>query len=89
VLGVRPEDVQLAEKGALRGVVLGTEYLGTTQIVTLTTAHGMLHARAPAELELRAGERLGVNFRPDKLALFDKASGRAIPTVLNAGVAHG
>jgi multiple sugar transport system ATP-binding protein len=89
VLGVRPEEVQLSDDGALRGVVFGTEYLGTTQIVTLTTAHGMLHARAPAELDLRVGERLGVNFRPDKLALFDKASGRAIPTALTEGAAHG
>ncbi len=89
VLGVRPEEVQLADDGPLRGVVFGTEYLGTTQIVTLTTAQGMLHARAPAELELRVGERLGLNFRPGKLSLFDKASGRAIATVLAEGAAHG
>ena len=89
VLGVRPEQVQFAEQGALRGVVFGTEYLGTTQIVTLTTAHGLLRARAPSELDLRVGERLAANFRPDKLSLFDKASGRAIATAPADGAAHG
>jgi multiple sugar transport system ATP-binding protein len=89
VLGVRPEQVQFADEGALRGVVFGVEYLGTTQIVTLTTSYGLLRARAPAELELRVGERLGLNFRPEKLSLFDKASGRAIATALTEGPAHG
>ena len=55
MLGVRPEQVQLSDEGALRGVVFGTEYLGTTQIVTLTTAQGMLHARAPADSSCGSG----------------------------------
>jgi multiple sugar transport system ATP-binding protein len=89
VLGVRPEQMQFSDSAALRGVVFGTEYLGTTQIVTLTTPHGMLHARVPAELDLRIGERLGVAFGPEKLSLFEKASGRAIATALTEAALHG
>src|ERR1700751_3815850 len=37
ILGVLPEQVQLTDAGPLRGVVFGVEYLGTTQIVTVTT----------------------------------------------------
>jgi multiple sugar transport system ATP-binding protein len=77
VLGVRPEQIRFADEG-LRGVVFGAEYLGTTQIVTLTTPHGALRARVPADVPVRVGESLGLNFRPDKLSLFDKQSGRAI-----------
>lgn len=89
VLGVRPEQVQLNGHGGLRGVILDVEYLGTTQIVTLTTPHGMLHARVAAELDLRVGERLGVSFKPEKLSLFEKTSGRAISTALTEGAVHG
>ena len=34
-LGVRPENVSFADASPLRGRVIGAEYLGTTQIVTV------------------------------------------------------
>ena len=88
ILGVRPEQVRFADQG-LRGVVFGVEYLGTTQIVTLTTDFGTLRARAPADLRVRAGETLGLAFRPQHISLFDKASGRAIATDASEAIAHG
>jgi len=39
-LGVRPENVSFADASRLRGSVIGAEYLGTTQIVTVITANG-------------------------------------------------
>jgi multiple sugar transport system ATP-binding protein len=89
VLGVRPEQVQLTDAGPLCGVVFGVEYLGTTQIVTVTTPHGTLRARVSADVNLRIGERLGLVFRPEKLSLFDKANGRAISTALTEAPSHG
>src|SRR5438034_3852865 len=78
ILGVRPEDVRFVEGGGLRGEVFGAEYLGTTQIITLTTLHGTLRARLPADVNLSRGERIGLGFRAEKLSLFDKATGRAV-----------
>src|SRR5690349_16241189 len=49
VLGVRPEHVRLDDAAALRGGVIGSEYLGTTRIVTLATAHGPVKARLPSQ----------------------------------------
>jgi multiple sugar transport system ATP-binding protein len=89
ILGIRPEDVRLRDGGAVRGEIFGTEYLGTTQIVTLTTGHGTLRARLPAETPVRRGERVGLEFRREKLSLFDKASGKAVHTALFEGVSHG
>jgi multiple sugar transport system ATP-binding protein len=89
VLGIRPEDVRLRDGGTLKGEIFGTEYLGTTQIVTLTTGHGTLRARLPAETSVRRGERVGLEFRPEKLSLFDKSSGRALRTALLEGAPHG
>ncbi len=89
VLGVRPEHVRFSDSGAVRGEVYGTEYLGTTQIVTLNTPSGSLKARVPSHLKINTGERLGLDFRADRLSLFDAGSGRAIRTALHDGAANG
>jgi multiple sugar transport system ATP-binding protein len=89
VLGVRPEHVRFNDRGIVRGEVYGSEYLGTTQIVTVTTRYGALKARSPASVSFRIGEHVGLDFRPDTLSIFDKTSGRAIRTALHEGGAHG
>ncbi|MBL9046152.1 MAG: ABC transporter ATP-binding protein [Tabrizicola sp.] len=89
VLGVRPEHVTLTDDGSYRGRVLATEYLGTTQIITVETAHGLLKARAPSAQAARVGETLGMTFVAPKLSLFDRGTGRAFRTEANAGVLHG
>src|SRR5882757_3862788 len=89
VLGVRPEHVRFADLGVVRGEVYGSEYLGTTQIVTVTTRYGALKARSPASVSFRIGDNVGLDFRPDTLSIFDKATGRAIRTVLHEGGGHG
>src|SRR5216110_1343116 len=89
VLGVRPEHVRFTDRGVVRGEVYGSEYLGTTQIVTVTTRYGALKARSPASVAFRNGENVGLDFRPDTLSIFDKTSGRAIRTALHEGGVHG
>jgi multiple sugar transport system ATP-binding protein len=88
-LGVRPEHIRFDDASRLRGTVFGAEYLGTTQIVTVNTAQGQVKARLPADRAVRTGETVGLSFRPERLSLFDKASGRAIRTALSEGAAHG
>jgi multiple sugar transport system ATP-binding protein len=83
ILGVRPEHVRLNDQARLRGEVFGTEYLGTTQIVTVATPHGPAKARLPANLKVSVGDRVGLELRPDRISLFDAASGRAIQTALH------
>ncbi len=88
VLGARPEHVRFSDASALRGEIYGAEYLGTTQIVTVVTAHGTVKARIPANASVKTGENVGLAFKPEKLSLFDKTSGRAIRTAMH-GDAHG
>jgi multiple sugar transport system ATP-binding protein len=83
ILGVRPEHVRLNDDSRLRGEVFGTEYLGTTQIVTVTTAHGVVRARLAANLKVSIGDRVGLDFRPDRISVFDAGSGHAIRTALH------
>jgi multiple sugar transport system ATP-binding protein len=86
VLGVRPEHVLIDEAGPVRGEVYGSEYLGTTQIVTIRTAQGQVRARLSSDLGVKAGDQLGLSFRPEKLSIFAAATGRAITTALHDGV---
>jgi len=89
VLGIRPEHVTFADAARLRGQVYSTEYLGTTQIVTVKCAGAMLKARLPAEADIRTGEIVGLDFKSKKLSVFEAASGRAIRTELHAEAGHG
>ena len=89
VLGVRPEHVQLSDAARYRGQVEAVEYLGTTQIITLATAHGRLKARVPAGQVAHVGEGIGLDFTASTLAIFDDTTGRALRTAANAGVHHG
>jgi multiple sugar transport system ATP-binding protein len=88
-LGVRPENVSFADASPLRGRVIGAEYLGTTQIVTVVTANGQIKARLPSGQVVQVGESVGLALRPDRLSLFDAMSGLALPSALHAGGCHG
>ncbi len=89
VLGVRPEHVQLGDSGAYRGKIEASEYLGTTQIITLSSPNGTLKARAPSGQVVKIGETVGLSFDAATLSVFDETSGRALRTAANAGVLHG
>ncbi len=86
VLGVRPEHVALNTSSAYRGTVTATEYLGTTQIVTLDTPNGMLKVRAPATQVAVVNEKLGIDFNSSTITLFDKSTGAALLSEANKGV---
>ena len=89
-LGVRPEHITFSDAAFFRGEVLATEYLGTTQIVTLATQNGNVKARTDSAKSIRVGEKIGLNFDPRTLTVFDVESGRALLSdsnqkVLNRG----
>ena len=90
VFGVRPEHIRLSDSAGYRAEVIATEYLGTTQIVTLKTHNGEVKARVSSEQPARVGETVGLEFNGATVSLFDNQTGRAIRSELNAGVlAHG
>lgn len=90
VFGVRPEHITLSDSGAYRGEVLATEYLGTTQIITLATPNGEVKARIDSDQIAKVGETVGLNFKARTVTLFDAISGHALRSELNDKVlAHG
>jgi multiple sugar transport system ATP-binding protein len=98
--GVRPEQVRLSDDSALRGEVLGTEYLGTSQVVTIATTLGStLRAKVSPDSKAARGDHVGLAFDAAAVSLFDQTSGRALRTARDdapsyrrrrhAGVVHG
>jgi multiple sugar transport system ATP-binding protein len=81
LFGVRPEHVRLSPMSKLRAEVLGTEYLGTSQIVTCATAQGTtLRAKLGVDVPAQRGDEVGLAFDTAQVSLFDQASGRALRT---------
>jgi multiple sugar transport system ATP-binding protein len=90
LLGVRPEHVAFSDSSTLRAEVLGSEYLGTAQIVTCTTAGGaMVRAKLPPQQAVQRGQHVGLALTSDAVSLFDKASGRALRSARYEGRRHG
>ena len=90
IYGVRPEHVRLSDSAGYRGEVIASEYLGTTQIVTLKTAGGDIKARIPSDQPASVGASVGLDFKGSTVTLFDAATGRALRSELNKEIwAHG
>lgn len=84
--GVRPEHITFDQDSQYRGDIIATEYLGTTQIVTLQSPNGTLKARIPSSEPAADGESVGLAFNPKAITLFDKKTGAALISEGNKGV---
>ena len=89
VLGVRPEHMDLADDGPVRGEVIATEYLGTSQVVTLDTPFGEVKARVGSGRTARRGETAALTVDGTRVTLFDEGTGRALRSALNEPVLRG
>ena len=89
VLGIRPEHIRFTDASALRGEVVGVEYMGARQVVTVDTAAGRARVRCGNDIRLSFGETVGIEPDPARAVLFDKASGHALPSALFAAAGHG
>lgn len=90
VFGVRPEHVSLVDTGMLRGEIITTEYLGTTQIVSVQTPEGVTKVRQDSSKVATVGANVGLDFNARTITLFDGDSGRALVSELNEGaIANG
>ncbi len=84
--GVRPEHVKLDDAAPYRGRVKATEYLGTTQIVTLETANGDVKARVASSDKVNVGDQTGLSFDARTITLFNAETGLALRSQANKGV---
>ncbi|MGA7084613.1 MAG: TOBE domain-containing protein, partial [Pseudolabrys sp.] len=75
LLGIRPEDVIIAEKG-ISARVINIEYLGADTVVTCVVGSQFVTARVAGKAALTPGESIHLVLPPEKLHFFDAANGR-------------
>jgi multiple sugar transport system ATP-binding protein len=85
-MGIRPEHIRFSDASNYRGRVLATEYLGTTQIITLSTPNGEVKARASSRQDVRVGETIGLEFDASTVTIFEGINSRALLSEANEGV---
>ncbi|WP_119302949.1 ABC transporter ATP-binding protein [Dongia deserti] len=78
-IGIRPEHIATArDRGEWQGVVRVAEHLGSDTFLHVDAETiGRITARAPGELALAAGDKVGLTPRPDRIHRFD-SDGRAM-----------
>ncbi|MGU9962265.1 MAG: ABC transporter ATP-binding protein [Candidatus Puniceispirillales bacterium WSBS_2018_MAG_OTU23] len=85
-LGIRPEHIFFDDNAPLRGHVVATEYLGTTQIITLDTSNGRIKARIGSAVKANVGDQTGLTFDPRTITIFNNNTGRALISEANIKV---
>jgi sn-glycerol 3-phosphate transport system ATP-binding protein len=79
VLGVRPEDIDVAPDGLLPATVDTVEYHGADSIVAARAGGQALLVRMPRHAPLSPGESIRVTWRADHQHLFNARTGERIP----------
>jgi ABC-type sugar transport system ATPase subunit len=79
-VGVRPEHLAIlpAGQGNATAEVYVVEPMGREQIVDVQVGARRLRAIAPPGFAARIGDRVGLGFAPERIHLFDPASGERI-----------
>ena len=77
-LGIRPSDIALGGEGLLATVTL-CEVLGEDAVVDLDLGGQLLRVKRPGARRIPEGERVRAHIDPEKVHLFDRATGRRIP----------
>jgi sn-glycerol 3-phosphate transport system ATP-binding protein len=93
LLGVRPEDIALAERVAadqlaVPAAIAAIEYLGADSTVTCTVGAAAITIRAPGRVALPVGAAITLAWSPGALHLFEAASGRRRDDLLAALVTN-
>jgi multiple sugar transport system ATP-binding protein len=75
VFGIRPEDLHLESGAPIEALVHDMENHGVEKILTLKVGDLQLRATVPAQTRVAIDEQVRFAWNPEKVMLFDKASG--------------
>ncbi|MDD1781436.1 ABC transporter ATP-binding protein [Enterovibrio sp. ZSDZ35] len=88
-LGIRPEHVSLVEFSKVKGVVETAEYLGTTQILTISSVIGTLKARVDSQIPMARGQQVYLRLSPEHTTVFDRETGKVLMNARYQEAHHG
>ncbi|HVV41374.1 MAG TPA: ABC transporter ATP-binding protein [Nitrobacter sp.] len=77
-LGIRAEDLTIADRGGISGLIRVRESIGDVLLLTIDTAGGRLRMRAPPGAQVQEGEKVSIVPQTHRLHFFDPSSGNRI-----------
>jgi len=84
-IGIRPEDIRLAQDGPLKGEVYVVEPMGNETLVDLRFGAQRLTFRAPKGFTAAIGSPLGVSFDAADACFFDSTGSTKVHRARNQG----
>ena len=75
-LGVRPEDLRLADSNGLPATVRDLEYLGADSIIDCDIGSQRISVRAQGRIRLQTGTQVSLNCNKESIHFFQSSSGR-------------
>jgi ABC-type sugar transport system ATPase subunit len=77
IMGIRAEDVTLADEG-IPGEVYIVEPLGRDDLITVRIGEAHIHVLTDPTLRLKIDDNIKVNFNPNKVQFFDPATEKSL-----------
>ncbi len=78
VMGIRPEDIQIADEGEVAGEIFIVEPLGREDLIDVRVGGHSFMLLADTESQHRAGENVKLNFDMEQVQFFDPRSERSL-----------
>jgi len=78
LLGIRPENIHISDKGSLEGKVNLVSNMGSENIIYVGTADTEVLVKANKEAEVSEGKNVKLDFERKNLFIFDKSNGERI-----------
>lgn len=78
LIGIRPENIHISNKGLLEGKVNLVSNMGSENIIYVGTADTEILVKANKETEVKEGNNVKLNFERKNLFIFDKSNGERI-----------
>ena len=75
-MGLRPEDLRLAEDGRLPGRIKLVERLGSVTLAHIETGHGLICVQAPGQSPARPGQPVALEWDDERAFFFDATGQR-------------
>jgi ABC-type sugar transport system ATPase subunit len=77
VIGIRPEDITIDNRGSFSGIVEATEYLGDHCLVTVRYLEESITINTDID-QYAVGDELRFDINSERVQIFDKESGRSL-----------
>ena len=78
VMGIRPEDIQISDDGAIAGEIFIVEPLGREDLIDVRVGPHSFLLLASTETQHQAGERVKLKFDMEKLQFFDPQTEKSL-----------